>query len=194
MQSNLHIKVPNDDLAMRAIRAAFKLNITDIIAFDYWSKELDAVKQKALEVAIEKAKSKAQLLLGQTFDDMPAPINVTSDTQIVMPESLYVSFDNSHSQTLTQGYNRGDLPVITAFRPKNTYYKGYIDKTADQQPDSVSLNCEISVVSSVKLIFASPVSQRLLATRSLATEKLRNSNRNESASSKSNKVSYRNKK
>ena len=180
MQSNLHIKVPNDELALKAIRAAFKIDITDIIAFDYWSTELDAVKQQALKQAIEKANSKAQLILGQTFDEMPTPINVKASTQLIMPDSLYQSFNNSFSQTLKQNY-RGNLPVITAFRPKNTYYKGHVDPSSDQQPDTVSMHCEISVVSTVQLFFASPVNKRLPANRGQSLAK----------SSRPDKISYR---
>lgn len=164
MQSNLHIKVPDDELALSAIRAAFKLNVTDIIAFDYWSSELDSIKQKALKLAIEKANGKAKLILGQTFDVMPRPINVITSTNLIMPDSLYQSFNNTFSQSVTQNY-RGKLPVITAFRPKNTYYKGNIDVSTDQQPDTVSMHCEISVVSTVQLFYASPVNKRLLKNR-----------------------------
>lgn len=180
MQSNLHIKVPDDALALSVIRAAFKLGVTDIIAFDYWSKELDTVKQNALAAAIEKANTKAKLVLGQTFGDMPTPINVEASTKLIMPDSLYQSFNNSFSQTLTQHY-RGNLPVITAFRPKNTYYKGHVDLSSDQQPDTVSMHCEISVVSTVKLFFASPVNERLLTSRSQSLAK----------SSRPDKISYR---
>ena len=172
MQSNLHIKVPNDELAIKSIRAAFRLDITDIIAFDYWSTELDQTKEMALDQATEQAKRKAQILLGQTFDVMPKPINVEATTQIILPDSLYDSFSNTHSQTLTQPY-RGNLPTITAFRPKNTYYKGHVDLHADRQPKTVSMRCEISVVSSVQLFFASPVSERLLATKQVNLKKSR---------------------
>lgn len=156
MQTNLHIKVPDDAMAMRAIRAAFQLNITDIIAFDYWSQDLDARKQQALETAISRAKEKAKRLLGATFDELPAPINVKSSTKIIMPESLYETFANTHSQTLTQNRRTNNLPVITAFRPKNTYYRGYFDRVADQQPNTVPMSCEISIVSTVELFYASP--------------------------------------
>ncbi len=161
MQSNLHIKVPDDELALKAIRAAFTMDITDIIAFDYWSKELDAAKQAALEQAIDKANSKAHLILGKTFGEMPKPINVKTSTNLIMPETLYQSFNNAFSETVTQSY-RGNLPVITAFRPKNTYYKGNVDTHSDQQPDTVSMHCEISVVSTVQLFYSSPVNERLL--------------------------------
>jgi len=167
MQSNLHIKVPNDELAMKAIRAAFKLDITNVIAYDYWSEELDVFKQKSLEAALEKAKGKASLLLGSTFDERPAPINVISDTKVITPEKLYESFENVYSQTLQDSYrDRNDIPQIRAFRPKNTYFKGYNDPYADVQPKDVAMSCEISVVSTVQLFYASPVSDRLTKQRS----------------------------
>jgi len=49
MQSNVHLEVADDTAAMSSLGAAFEQGVTDIIAFDYWSKELDSAKEQARE-------------------------------------------------------------------------------------------------------------------------------------------------
>ncbi len=161
IQSNLHVQVLNDEMAMKAIRSAFQLNVTDIISFDYWSKEIDSVKEKALDLALSKVESKSKKLFGATFQAMPTPINVTSETEVILPPDLYASFENSFSQTLTQRYNRNreQLPEIRAFRPKHTFYKGYTNKNLDVNSKHLAMSCEITVVSNVRQYFASPVAK-----------------------------------
>lgn len=173
MQSNLHIKVENDVQAMKAIREAFKQGVTDIIAFDYWSKELDDKKAEALSQAIVKTKAKSKLLMDETFEKSLEPINVTSATRVVMPDGLYQSFSNSYSQTLTQqryGKTR-DLPVIKAVRPKNTYYKGYFNEFGDQHSPDVPMRSEITVVAEVEMHYASPVAKEYRQLKAAAENK-----------------------
>jgi uncharacterized protein YggE len=162
MQSNLHIKVKDDAEAMGAIRAAFKLGITDVIGFDYWSSELESTREQALQLAIKKAKAKADILLSATFDKMPQPINVDSSTRLDLPKSQYTSFQNVRSQSIAQDYSyysRKNLPVIRASRPANTYYQGYLATGNDVFPNAVPMRSEISVISSVRIYYASPVAK-----------------------------------
>ena len=58
MQSNLHLAVKDDARAMAAIHIAFENDVADIIAFDYWSKELDPMKVRARAEALKAARDK----------------------------------------------------------------------------------------------------------------------------------------
>ena len=159
IQSNMHIKVATEAKATEVIRTAFKLGVTDLIAVDYWSREIDATRKKAFEQAVTDAKSKAKYLLGETFSEPPRPINVQDDTRVIMPYKLYESFTNSYDTEFTHAYNRHrDIPVIKAFRPKNTYYKGHFDDS-DHSSKEIAMGPEIYVVSSVSLYYATPVAK-----------------------------------
>ena len=168
MQSNLHIKVGSDSQAMDVIRAAFNLGVTDVIGFDYWSNEINGKKDEALRLAIEQATAKSDLLLGATFEQAPEPVNIKSHTRVVMPDKLYESFENSHDQSVNQtyNYNKDNLPVIRAIRPKNTYYRGYMNEFGDLQPANVPMSCEISIVADVTMYYASPVARDYRAMES----------------------------
>ena len=159
IQSNMHVKVATETEATEVIRAAFKLGVTDLIGVDYWSKAIDETKKKAFEQAVTDAKSKAKHLLGETFPELPRPINVKDDTRVIMPDKLYASFANSYDSKFTQTYSRHrDIPVIKAFRPKNTYYQGHFGD-ADRNPKEIAMGPEIYVISSVRLYYATPVAK-----------------------------------
>lgn len=158
MQSNVHLAVKDDPQARLALRIAFEHNVADIIAFDYGSRELDQLKQQARAAAVKKARDKADLLLGALFNPPPAVINVQEQTRVHYPESLYVSFENSHNESYQNSYHTRNVPAIRTFRPKNTYYRGlYLN--ADAQAKELPMRAEISVVSTVRLYFASPAAQ-----------------------------------
>jgi uncharacterized protein YggE len=158
MQTNVHLAVPNDGHAAKALTVAFEHGVTDIIAFDYWSKELDDFKIKAREQAVKAARSKSDLLLAALFDVVPPVINVQEQTTVRYPESLYHSFVNTYDEEVTSGWRR-DTPFIRAYRPRNTYYRGlYSD--GDIQARELPMHPEISVVSSVRLYFESPAAKR----------------------------------
>jgi len=158
MQTNVHLAVPNDGKATAALTEAFEQGVTDIIAFDYWSRELDDFKLKAREQAVKAARSKSDVLLGALFEDRPPVINVQEQTAIRYPESLYHSFENSADQRATPTWRR-DVPFIRAYRPQNTYYRGlYTD--GDVQARELPMHPEISVVSTVRLYFESPAARR----------------------------------
>ncbi|MEM9660612.1 MAG: SIMPL domain-containing protein, partial [Planctomycetota bacterium] len=72
MQTNLHAAVPDEAQAAAALTVAFEQGVTDIIAFDYGSRELDEVKRKAREQALEAVQRKSEFLLGSLFVDRPA--------------------------------------------------------------------------------------------------------------------------
>ncbi len=154
MQTNIHLAVPNDATAPAALTAAFEQGVTDIIAFDYWSRELDEAKVKAREQALQAARGKSDALLGALFDERPRVINLQEQTTIHYPESLYHSFVNAHEQSVVPSWRR-EVPFIRAYRPRNTYYRGlYSD--GDVQARDLAMHPEISVVSTVRLYFQSP--------------------------------------
>ncbi len=84
-------------------------------------------------------------------------INVQEHTTTRYPESLYQSFTNVAADAASgyAGPNRRDVPLIAAYRPRNTYYRGlYSD--SDVGPRELPMNPEISVISTVRLYFKSP--------------------------------------
>lgn len=158
MQTNIHLAVPDEANAQEALAAAFEQNVTDIIAFDYWNSDLDDIKVRARQKAVEAARSKSDTLLEAVFDERPRVINVQEKTTVRYPESLYHSFTNASEEGVTPSFRR-DIPFIRARRPSNTYYRGlYPD--ADVQPGVLPMKPEISVVSTVRLYFESPAATR----------------------------------
>lgn len=157
MQTNIHLAAHGEAEARGALAKALELGLTDIIAFDYWSKGLDKVKVNARAEALKSARSKADALLGVLFNERPPVINVQEQTTVRYPESLYHSFTNSYEGAITGGTRR-NVPHIHAYRPHNTYYRGlYTD--GDVQPDQLPMTPEISVISTVRLYFKSPVAK-----------------------------------
>jgi uncharacterized protein YggE len=157
MQTNVHLAAKGEAEARWAMDKALEQGITDIIAFDYWSKDLDEVKVQVRQQAIKAARGKADVLLGTLFADHPPLINVQERTTVRYPESLYQSFTNVADEAASgyAGPNRRDVPFIKAYRPRNTYYRGlYSD--GDVQPRELPMNPEISVISTVRLYFKSP--------------------------------------
>jgi uncharacterized protein YggE len=157
MQTNVHLAAHGEAEARAALATTLDQGLTDIIAFDYWSKDLDDVKVKVRAEAVKAARSKSDILLGALFAERPPVINVQEETTVRYPESLYHSFTNSYEQTLTD-YTQRNVPHLHAYRPRNTYYRGlYID--GDVQPRELPMNPEISVVSTVRLYFKSPAAK-----------------------------------
>lgn len=158
MQTNVHLAVPNDANAAKAFTTALEQGVTNIIAFDYWSKELDAFKLEARKLAVKAARSKSDVLLTAVFDTTPQVINVQEQTTVHYPDSLYHSFVNSHDEAMRPGWRR-DIPFIHAHRPRNTYYRGLFSN-GDVQATELPMHPEISVVSNVRLYFESPAAER----------------------------------
>lgn len=159
MQTNLHLAAAGQAQALAALNLAFEVGVTDIIAFDYWSKELDETQRNVREQALSSARSKADALLGPLFDDRPPVINVQEQTTIRYPESLYHSFSSSYEEGVSPA-SRRDVPLIRAARPQNTYYRGLFSD-GDVQPRDLPMKPEISVVSTVRLYFQSPAAGRI---------------------------------
>ena len=157
MQTNVHVAVPNDGKAAQALAVAFEHGVTDIIAFDDWSKELDEFKLKAREQAVKAARGKADLLFTTLLNEVPPVINVQEQTTIRFPETLHHSFVNTHDEEVQGGWRR-DTPFIRAYRPRNTYYRG-LQSDGDVQPRELPMRPEISVVSSVRLYLESPANK-----------------------------------
>jgi uncharacterized protein YggE len=157
MQTNVHLAAKSEAEARAALEQALSQGITDIIAFDYWSQDLDEVKVKVRGLALKAARDKAELLLSAMSGDRPPVINVQEHTAVRYPESLYHSFTNVADDAASgyAGIHRRDLPFIKAYRPRNTYYRGlYVD--GDVQPRGLPMTPEISVISTVRLYYRSP--------------------------------------
>jgi uncharacterized protein YggE len=161
MQTNVHLAARGEDEARAAINAAFGEGIADIIAFDYWSKDLDETKAAARALAIKEALSKSEVLLGAIFEKRPPAINVQEQTVVRYPDSLYHSFTNTHDESVVPEFLRG-MSLIRAARPRNTYYRG-LTGDSDVQPRELPMSPEISVVSTVRLYFASPAAKPAIA-------------------------------
>lgn len=163
MQTNLHLAVANESAAQAALGAAFEQGVTDIIAFDYGNEDLDAVKEQARAAALKAAKAKSEMLLGAVLKDELPIINLQEQTTVHYPESLYASFINVDNQEVSSGWRDG-LPRIHAHRPKNTYYRG-LTQSGDIQPRELPMHAEITVVSTVRLYFASPAAGKRAAKK-----------------------------
>lgn len=158
MQSNLHVAVADEAAAQRAVDKAFEAGVTDIIAFDYGSDKLDKAKDQARETALKAAKAKSELLLRGLLKEDPTVVNLQEHTTVHYPESLYRAFTNADDQTVTSGW-RDNLPRLHAHRPKNTYYRG-LTQDADVQPQDLPMQAEITVVSTVRIYYASPAATK----------------------------------
>ncbi len=158
MQTNIHLAVSNEAEVPLAMAAAFEQNVTDIIAFDYWNRDLDETKVQARQKAVEAARDKADVLLEIVFDERPRAINVQEETTVRYPESLYQSFTSTYAEGVTPPFRR-DIPFLRAARPRNTYYRG-LYPNADVQPSDMPMKPEISVVSTVRLYYESPAATR----------------------------------
>ena len=154
MQSNVHVKVATEEKAREALQAAFKLGVSDVIAFDYWNEDIDLYKKEARKAALAAAKEKAELLLGALFDKPPRPLNVHESTRVVYPKSLYDSFENTYDEKFSSWSLNERLIRIWAAKPKNTYYRGFQEDTDVQ--GGLPLRPTISVVSTVRLYYATP--------------------------------------
>jgi hypothetical protein len=155
LQTNLHIACTDENQAQRAIAEAFKLDISDVIAVDYWSENLDAANKQARTKALAEAKDKAAILLAAVFEQRPRPCNVQEVTRTLMPHGFYRSFENVYAQNYTVGYRDREVPQIAAFRPKNSFYAGFAEPTDVQDP-TLPMRPQISVVSTVRLYFVAP--------------------------------------
>jgi uncharacterized protein YggE len=154
MQSNVHLAVRNDDQAQAALNRAFEQGVTDILAFDYWSKDLDGFKVKARKQALDAAREKSDALLGKLIPERPQIINVQEKTTARYPESLYRTFAAKEEDSVWSGWGNS-IPFIRASRPRQTYYRGLLSD-GDIQPRELPMKPEISVVSTVRLYFKSP--------------------------------------
>lgn len=160
VQSNLHIRVPDDAQAMKVIRLAFQNDIPDIIAFDYWSDELDAARESAMEMALQQAKRKAKLLVHSNFDQPVRLINVDATTHVILPHQLYDHVENTASESFRQvPFDRRSIPMIMLPKPKNTYYRGFFDANIDRQSSELPMQNKVSVVGMVRLYFESPAAR-----------------------------------
>jgi uncharacterized protein YggE len=157
LQTNLHVKLANEEQAHAAMKIAFAEGVTDIIAFDYWSSELDQAKVEALKKALKVAREKSDLLLStELFPTKPKLINLTEDVRAIFPKQMYLSFENSVAQSVNTPYNwRDNVPRIFAARPRTTFYNG-LELSGDAMSPELPMRPAISIVGQVKLYFEAP--------------------------------------
>ncbi len=120
MQSNVLMAAQGEPEARAAVGVALEQGFTDIIAFDYWSKDLDDVKVKVRQQALKAARGKADVLLTALLGNLPPAINIQEHTTVRYPESLYHSFTNVASQVVNgeNPFTRRDVPFIKAYRSR----------------------------------------------------------------------------
>lgn len=164
MQSNLHVSVASDDEAYQALSIAFSHDVSDVIAVDYWSDQIDDVKREASRLALEEAIEKSDRFLSVLFEAKPKVVNFQEDTKVFYPATLYESFDNSYEAEFRTSYSQRNMAIKRLFRPKNTYYRG-LKFNGDVQASELPMNPEISVVATVRLYFESPVAKHSRETK-----------------------------
>lgn len=156
VQTNVHVTVRGETEARAAIARAMEEDVTDVVACDYWCKELDEVKVKARQQAVAAARSKAEFLLGTLFGERPPLINVQEQTTVRYPESLYHSFTGERNNWWGMGMMGGMAsPTVVPAVRDFTYYR-LPNSDADTSPRELSLTPEITVVSMVRLYYKSP--------------------------------------
>ena len=157
LQINLHLRLSGNDQAKQALEVAFKNNISDIIAFDYWSSELESVKTAALQKAIAAAKAKSKIVLDEDlFPNRPKVVNFTENSSVIFPKQMYETYSNTIEQTVTTPYNwKRNIPSIRAARARTSYYTGP-KINGDSLSPKLPMKPEISVVCKVRLVFESP--------------------------------------
>jgi uncharacterized protein YggE len=170
MQTNIHLAVRNDAQAQAALNLAFEQGVADIIAFDYWCKDLDELKVKARQQALAAARGKADVLL-PLFGERPPIINVQEKTEVRYPESLYHTFALKEEDSVYSSW-RDNIPFIRATRPRQSYYRGLFSD-GDIQPRELPMKPEISVISTVRLYYQSPAADGAKKEKS-ASEKTKN--------------------
>ncbi len=154
VQTNVHLITRGETEARAAIARAVEQDVTDIVACDYWSKELDEMNVKARQQALAAARSKADVLLGALFDGRLPVINVQEQTTVKYPESLYHMF-TSQSDASPGAYWRWSEETTVGANRAYSYYR-ILNSDGDIVPRELPLNPEISVVSTVRLYYRSP--------------------------------------
>lgn len=154
LQENVHVSVPDEAAARQVIGTAFAVGVSNVIAVDHWSSVLDGARQVAMEKALAAAQRKAVVLLA-VFDTKPKAVNVSESTEVVRPDGMYVSFENAYAGAMSQPYSRDALPSVAAFRPKNTFLRGFVGDV-DVQSGAVPMEPYIAVVSTVRIHYRTP--------------------------------------
>lgn len=162
MQTNLHIAVETNELAMKVVEAALASGLTDLIGVDY-AADLTQAQNDSRFGAIAAAKKKADTLLSAIFGVQPTAINVQEQTLARFPDDMYDSFENVAANNLSTRFD-DHRNRIFAYRPKNTYYAGQT-KAADEKSYALPMKPEIVVESKVVIYYQSP------STRTVMVEK-----------------------
>ena len=156
MQTNIHLAVRNESQAQAALNRAFEQGVTDIIAFDYWSKDLDGLKVKARQQALEAARGKSDVLLGRCLPSVRRSSTCRRRRRSAIPNRSTKRSPRNEEDMVREGW-QNNISFIRAYRPRQTYYRGlYSD--GDIQPRELPMKPEISVISTVRLYFKSPAS------------------------------------
>ena len=161
LDENLHVHV-RDLAELPAVRAAaLDSGASELIAFEYGAPGLDEARGRATALALEAARAKAGLLLGQAFGgNLPAPVNVREQIAVHAPADLYESYTATGPG---QGpyTTSGRMPRIAAPRPLTTFYRGF-DQDVDVRGGGLALDNEFSVVARVWCYYGAPGRERMV--------------------------------
>jgi hypothetical protein len=164
LQHNVHVEVPSEARAQAVIASALESGFGDVVAVDHFCNRLEAARHEAQKKALEEARRKAGVFLEPLFGSAPPLINVHEKTTVIHPKDQYASFESAYVSRFQNARHDRSVPTIAAVRPKNTYLEGLIG-AADVGPAILPMKPEISVVSTVKLYFASPAADRASETK-----------------------------
>ncbi|HET9480253.1 MAG TPA: SIMPL domain-containing protein [Candidatus Polarisedimenticolia bacterium] len=157
LQTNLHVTLPDETSALRAVELAMQQGVGDVLAFDYASPQLDALKAQAQELALAEAQRKASLLLPAIFGpESPRPINVHETTTVLPPRDQYRTFEKVYAPSIDVPY-LGDHSIVRmpSHRPRNTWLDPDLG-SADRKPATFPQGPEIAVRSEITLYYAAP--------------------------------------
>lgn len=150
LKKNLHVSYTDPNLLNEIITSLSKYEIYDLVRVDYFSKEMETVKNDLMERASTVLKEKLQryeTLLDTALDSLPKQI--TDVYRVVLPIERYKSYQayNSSSLNLKKPGN-----VNQTEKSVTLYYQPVLDKEFDFVLNPVVLEPVIQVLYEVKLV------------------------------------------
>ncbi|GAB4144580.1 MAG: hypothetical protein Fur0037_12390 [Planctomycetota bacterium] len=135
------------------IEAATTEDGVELLAVDYWSKDLPERQLEAQRQALAAAKQKAELLLS-VFPRPPRPINVHESTRVLFPQQLYQVLPAAEDSAASW-YSSDRMPRVPASRPLRIYYRGLFGDVDVRDPRMPGKR-DIEIVSTVRLYYEAP--------------------------------------
>lgn len=151
-QFNLHVSVKDEKDANECIQGALSAGIQDLIAVDYCA-DLSKVRSENRRKAITATKAKASDLFEMVFERKLTPINVTCNTLVHYPESLYKKIYSPVDRTVFD--YRQKTARIYKPKPEYVYYRG-LGRDAEVKKDVLPMNPMIIVESTATIYYRHP--------------------------------------